>query len=71
MPANEWTAAGTFETLAGAAGRIRELEEYPTDGVFLDFHVLTDPADTDDQALSVFHHTGKRALYGIRRARTN
>jgi hypothetical protein len=70
--AKEWTDAGTFETLAGAAGRIIELEGYPTHGVFLNFHVLAGSIpDSDEEALRVFHHTGKRALYGIRRARAN
>jgi hypothetical protein len=39
-------------------------------GVFLEFHVDTE-LGTDEEAFSVLHHTGKRALYGIRRSRPN
>lgn len=58
--AKEWVEVGRFESLTAAAARIRELEEYSNTGVFL---VL----GNDDEALSAFHHTGRRALYGIRR----
>jgi hypothetical protein len=48
---------------------LRELEGYPTTGVFFEFHVDTEHG-TDEEAFSVLHHTGRRALYGVRR-RTN
>jgi hypothetical protein len=68
--AKDWTDVGAFETVAEAAGRFIALEGYPTDGVSLSFHVLAGSlTDTDDQALSVFHHTGKRVHYRIQRAR--
>jgi hypothetical protein len=62
----EWTEVGNFETVTEAARRIREIEGYPNAGIFLELHVDTDLGN-DDEALSVLHHTGKRALYGIRR----
>ncbi|HTV30489.1 MAG TPA: hypothetical protein VMF32_22280 [Xanthobacteraceae bacterium] len=68
--AKEWTEVGTFETLSAAARRIRELEDRAANGLFLEFYVDTDLA-TDEEALSIFHYTGKRALYGIRRSRPN
>ena len=43
--------ARKHETLAAAAGRIIELQDDPGHGVFLKFHVLADPADTDEEAL--------------------
>jgi hypothetical protein len=64
--AKEWVDVGTFDTVTAAAGRIRELEEYPTTGVFFEFHVDTE-LGTDEEAFSVLHHTGRRALYGVRR----
>ena len=71
-PGKEWSDAGTFETLAAAAGRIIEFEEYPVHGVFLNFYVLAGSTpDSDEEALRVFHHDGKHALYGIRRERAN
>lgn len=66
QPGKEWSEIGRFETLTAAAQRIRELEDYPSTGIFLEFHVDTQ-FGSDDEALSVFHHTGRRALYGIRR----
>jgi hypothetical protein len=68
--ANEWVDAGDFETVTAAAGRIRELEEYPVTGVF--FKVYVDTAHgTDEEAFGHLHHDGRRALYGIRRRRAN
>jgi hypothetical protein len=64
--AKEWVQVGTFENVTAAAGRIRELEDYPTTGVFFEIHVDT-LHGTDEEAFSVLHHTGRRALYGIRR----
>jgi hypothetical protein len=66
--ANEWTRVGTFDTVTAAARRIREIEGYPTTGVFLELHVDTE-LGTDREAFSVLHHTGRKALYGIRRLR--
>jgi hypothetical protein len=68
--AKEWVDVGTFDAVTVAARRIRELEGYPASGVFLEFHVDT-VFGTDEEALSVFDHTDKRAFYGIRRSRPN
>jgi hypothetical protein len=68
--AKEWIEVGTFDTVTAAAGRIRELESYPTTGVFFEIHVDT-VLGTDEDAFSVLHHTGRRALDGIRRSRPN
>ena len=68
--AQKWTEVGTFEIVTAAAARIRELEHDPTTGVFLEIHVDTE-LGTDEEAFSVLHHTGRRALYGVRRSRAN
>ena len=67
--AKEWISIGTLESVTAAARRIREIEGYPHTGVFLELHVDA-TLGTDDEAVGVLHHTGRRALYGIRR-RTN
>jgi hypothetical protein len=54
-----------------AARRIAELEGTPKNGLFLKFYVETNEFGTDDEAFRVFHYTGKRALYGIKRSRPN
>ena len=64
--AKEWIEVGRFDTVTAAAQRIRQLEGYPNNGVFLEMHVDT-TFGTDEEAFSVFHHTGRKALYGIRR----
>jgi hypothetical protein len=64
--ANEWTSVGSFDTVTAAARRIREIEGYSSTGVFLELHVDTE-LGTDLEAFSVLHHTGRKALYGIRR----
>lgn len=56
--------------MTAAARRIREIEGYPNTGVFLELHVDTE-LGTDEEAFAVLHHTGRRALYGIRRNRAN
>ena len=66
--AKEWIEVGTFETVTTAARRIRELESYPFTGVFFEIHVDT-ILGTDEEAFRLLHHTGRRALYGIRRSR--
>jgi hypothetical protein len=68
--AKEWTNIGTFDSVTAAARRIREIEGYPNTGVFLELHVDT-ALGTDEEAFAVLHHTGRRALYGIRRNRAN
>lgn len=68
--AKEWIEVGTFDTVTAAARRIRELESYPTTGVFLEAYVDTEHG-TDEEAFGVLHHTGRQALYGIRRSRAN
>ena len=64
--AREWIEVGTFDTVTAAARRIRDIEGYRTAGVFLEIHVQTERG-TDEEAFGVLHHTGRRALYGIRR----
>ena len=64
--AKEWIEVGTFDTVTAAARRIREIEGRSDGGIFLEMHVEID-FGTDEEAFSVLHHTGKRALYGIRR----
>ena len=48
--AKEWIEAGGFETLTAAARRIRELEDYPVTGVFLEAYCDTE-LGSDDAAL--------------------
>jgi hypothetical protein len=67
----DWTPIGTFATVTEAARRIVELEGIPTSGLFLEFYVETNEFGTDEEAFRVFHHTGERGLYGIKRARPN
>ena len=68
--AKEWVEVGTFDTVTAAARRIREIEGRPSGGIFLEMYVEID-AGTDEEAFSVLQYTGQRALYGIRRGRTN
>ena len=68
--AKEWVEVGTFETVTAAARRIREIEGRPSGGIFLEIYVEID-LGTDEDAFSVLHHTGRQALYGIRRSRPN
>ena len=64
----EWKDVGTFDTITEAARRIVELEGVPKRaGLFLEFYVETNEFGTDQEAFRVFHYTGKRALYGIKR----
>jgi hypothetical protein len=65
-PAKEWVEAGTFETVTAAAGRIRELEDYPVTGVFLQMHIDT-LHGTDEESFGHLEHTGQRALYVVKR----
>jgi hypothetical protein len=67
--AKEWFEVGRFDTVTAAARRIREIEGRSRGGIFLELHVEID-FGTDEEAFSVLHHSGQRALYGIRR-RTN
>ena len=62
----EWIDAGDFETVTAAARRIRELEDYPVTGVFLQMYVGTE-FGTDEELLGHLEHTGKRALYVVKR----
>jgi hypothetical protein len=67
----DWMPVGIFGTVTEAARRIVELEGIPKSGLFLEFFVETHEFGTDDEAFRVFHYTGKRALYGIKRSRPN
>jgi hypothetical protein len=68
----DWVHVGTFSTVTEAARRICELDgDHKHTGLFLEFHVDTTDLGTDDEAFRVFHRTGKRALYGIKRSRPN
>jgi hypothetical protein len=62
--AKEWIPVGTFDSVTAAARRIREIEDRPSCGIFLEMFVNF---GTDEDAFSVLHHTGRKALYGIRR----
>jgi hypothetical protein len=64
--AREWIEVGTFETVTAAARRIREIEGRTSGGIFLEMFVEID-FGSDEEAFSVLHYTGQRALYGIRR----
>ena len=67
----DWMPVGTFATVTEAARRIRDLEASDAPGLFLEFYVETEHYGTDEEAFRVFHYTGKRALYGIKRCRAN
>ena len=67
----DWMPVATFATVTEAARRIVTLAGIPQAGLFLEFYVETNEYGTDEEALRVFHHTGKRALYGIKRSRAN
>lgn len=67
----EWSTVGTFDTVTEAARLIRNLESSSANGLFLEFYVETDHYGTDEEAFRVFHYTGTRALYGIKRCRPN
>ena len=67
----DWMPVSTFATVTDAARRIVELEGTPKNGLFLEFYVETNEFGTDGEAFRVFHYTGKRALYGIKRSRPN
>jgi hypothetical protein len=69
--AKEWVEIDTFATVTEAARRIVQLEGVPKAGLFLEFYVETNEYGTDEEAFRVFHYTGKRALYGIKRSRPN
>jgi hypothetical protein len=64
----EWVQVASFETVTAAARRIREIEGCASGGIFLEMHVEID-FGTDEDAFSILHHTGRKALYGIRRRR--
>ena len=64
--AKEWITVGHFETVTDAARRIRELEGRAEGGIFLSAYVEIDFGD-DTEALGHLEHTGKRALYVIKR----
>jgi hypothetical protein len=58
----DWMPVSTFATVTEAARRIVELEGIPKNGLFF---------GSDEEAFRVFHYTGQRALYGIKRSRPN
>lgn len=66
--AQEWIMIDNFETVTAVARRIRETEGRLSGGIFLEMHVEID-FGTDEDAFSVLPHTGRNALYGIRRRR--
>jgi len=67
----DWMSVGTFGSVTEAARRIVQLDGIRKNGLFLQFYVETNEFGTDDEAFRVFHYTGKRALYGIKRSRPN
>jgi hypothetical protein len=64
--AKEWVDAGNFETVQAAARRIREIEDYPGGGLFLEMHIEFD-SGSDEESFGHLEHTGKRALYVVKR----
>jgi hypothetical protein len=66
MPGRDWVRAGTFPSLTAAAGRIREMETYPTARVPLEAYFETE-GGTDAEALSYLEHKGRRATYVVKR----
>jgi hypothetical protein len=64
--AKEWIEGGSFETVTAAARRIRELEDYPVTGMFLEVYVDTEHG-SDDEALGRLEHVGRHATYVIKR----
>ena len=62
----DWIEAGHYDTITAAARRIREIEGYQVTGVFLEMSVGT-VHGTDEEALGYFEHTGRNALYVIKR----
>jgi hypothetical protein len=67
--AHEWVEAGSFETVTAAARRIREIENYPVTGVFLEIYIDAVHSN-DEEAFGHLEHKGRRALYVVKR-RTN
>jgi hypothetical protein len=63
---NEWVDAGQYETVTAAARRIRFLEGYPVDGIFLEIYVNTEHCD-DEDVFACLEHAGRRAVYAIKR----
>ncbi len=61
-----WSLVGSFDSITAAGRRIVELEEYPVAGLHLEVHIDC-TADGDSDALTIFEHTGQRALYAIKR----
>jgi hypothetical protein len=64
--AREWVDAGSYETVTAAARRIREIEGRETGGIFLSMFIEID-FGSDEEAFGHLEHTGKRALYVVKR----
>ena len=65
----ELVEAGRFESVTAAAGRIRELEDYPAMSVIFSIYVDPDHG-TDEKSFGHLEHKGRRAVYVVKR-RTN
>ncbi len=58
--------AGSFESVTAAARRIREIEEYPSGGVFLEMYIDPDYG-SDEESFGHLEHKGRRGLYVVKR----
>ena len=61
-----WVLVDRFESVTEAARRIREIEDYPVTGVFLEIYVCTESGN-DAEAFAHLEHKGRHALYVIKR----
>ena len=64
---DEWSDVGAFENLTAVAKRIIELDGENSNGVFFEFHVLATIPTPDCDCLAEFQHTGRNALFYVRR----
>jgi 3-methyladenine DNA glycosylase/8-oxoguanine DNA glycosylase len=64
--AKKWVEAGSFDSVTAATRRIIEIEGYPITGIHLEMHVDT-LHGTDEEAFAHLEHTGRRALYVVKR----
>jgi hypothetical protein len=69
--ARQWVEAGSFGSITASVRRIIEIEDHDGAGIHLEFHVCTitnDDDANDADALGYLEYSGKRAIYGIKRA---
>jgi hypothetical protein len=65
-----WTEVGSFDSVAAAARKIIELEEYPVSAVFFELLIET-RAGREEEAFEHLEHTGRNTgrCYVIKPAR--